>query len=1005
MELVEGTTLAAVCGQLLESRTSVAELDLAIWLKSLSKACEESREAERPLSAQEVDAVGCDKRTTASPTGTSALLASGSRDYIRHVVYLVRQVANAAHALHEAGIVHRDIKPDNILVGPDGSQAVLMDLGLAQLVDETEGRLTRTRQFVGTLRYASPEQVLAVDKVDRRSDVYSLGATLWELLTLRPLFGATEQTPPPELMRQIQYEEPGRLRKHHPGIPRDLEAIVEKCLQKDVRSRYASAHALAADLEAFLKGQPVQARPVGGLERGWKWAKRRPVIAALMAGLVMVTGGGGAGILWKYLEAEAQRMRAELLAENFRRQKDIADEQRRQAETAKREAERSLTQAEANLYFHRIALADREWRNANVSRARELLAECPQSLRRWEWRYLDRLCNSSACLVIKHPDDVGCVAFSPDGRTLATAAFDVISLWGISFGKDGRPDHEARLQTTLVGDMAALTDIGFDPSNTRLFSLSDNATLTVWETATGKRLHFHKDTVAAAFDAEKPLIAAMSVKGSVEILDANTGEATRTIAVKAAEMDTAAFAPDLRTLAFAERGQAHSVRVWSLDRGKELYSLGGHTSRVTRLTFSRDGSRLASSSAGWEADDVRLGNRSEIKLWDLETGREISTLRGHRSEITALAFADDGKRLASASWDKTVILWEADNGKELFTIRGIDGEVYDTTFSSDGNLLATSSRDGSVMVWDVTDALESRTLRGHASTVFCVNISPDGTRIASSSEDQTVRIWNAKTRREESVLRGHDSYVRGVAFSPDGRQVASAGWDGTVKVWDLNTGQVTRMFRGHEESPREQDSWVSCVAFHPRGDQLASAGIGPDVKIWDLRTGKLVRKYLVPHRIESIAFNLEGTQLAASGESSTIRIWDFDRDQVLPTATFSSNDKWVSSVRFNSDGKYLVSVASFAESGEIWDLVAKKHHSSLAGRYKTCAAFTPDNDRVVTGENGPVKIWDRDTGRELLSLMGHTWDVTCAVFSRDGGILVTSSGDHTIKIWEREPGR
>ena len=173
----------------------------------------------------------------------------------------MRQVALAAHALHEAGVVHRDIKPGNIMVTPDGSQAVLMDLGLAQLADDVEGRLTRTRQFVGTLRYASPEQVLAVGGIDRRSDVYSLGATLWELLTLRPLFGATERDADAGADASDHPRRPERIRKHHPGIASDLEAIVHKCLEKDPTRRYATAADLAEDLARWQRGEPVTAQP------------------------------------------------------------------------------------------------------------------------------------------------------------------------------------------------------------------------------------------------------------------------------------------------------------------------------------------------------------------------------------------------------------------------------------------------------------------------------------------------------------------------------------------------------------------------------------------------------------------------------------------------------------------------------------------------------------------------------------------------------------------------
>jgi serine/threonine protein kinase len=291
MELVDGATLGAVCGKLQGRGSGASDVDLEIWRATLSTACQEARAAEKPLSAP-----GDDERRPGAERPATAAAPTGARDYVRHVVALVRQAAEAAHALHEAGVIHRDIKPDNILVTPDGAQAVLMDLGLAQLADETEGRLTRTRQFVGTLRYASPEQVLSVP-LDRRSDVYSLGATLWELLTLRPLFGATDHTPTPDLMLQIQHTDPQRPRQLNPRVSEDLEAIVLKCLEKDRARRYATAGELAADLSRWLRGEPVQAQPpkLGYLLR--KSIRRHRVGVALVSLLVLAALLGTASIL------------------------------------------------------------------------------------------------------------------------------------------------------------------------------------------------------------------------------------------------------------------------------------------------------------------------------------------------------------------------------------------------------------------------------------------------------------------------------------------------------------------------------------------------------------------------------------------------------------------------------------------------------------------------------------------------------------------------------------
>jgi serine/threonine protein kinase/tetratricopeptide (TPR) repeat protein len=323
MELVEGAPLSAVCDKLQKSSSSVSEVDGKAWQAAVSTVCQEARQAEKPLSDSSHDKTaqpgerppfGARDQNTllkSPPSLDGSAPPSISRSYVHQVAELMGQVADAAHALHEHGVIHRDIKPGNIIVSAGGSQAVLMDLGLAQLADDVEGRLTRTRKFVGTLRYASPEQVLAVGTLDRRTDVYSLGATLWELLTLRPMFGATEQTPDVELMKRIQHEEPQRLRKHHPGIPRDLDAIVLKCLEKEENKRYPTAHELARDLRRFLAHEPVRARPVSEMGRLWRWCRRNPMVAGLVSAVLMLlvvltVSSVWAAIHWKRLADKAE---------------------------------------------------------------------------------------------------------------------------------------------------------------------------------------------------------------------------------------------------------------------------------------------------------------------------------------------------------------------------------------------------------------------------------------------------------------------------------------------------------------------------------------------------------------------------------------------------------------------------------------------------------------------------------------------------------------------------
>jgi hypothetical protein len=258
--------------------------------------------------------MGFPSRPTAPRSDRKAALLAGE-GHIAQAVELVRQAAGAAHALHEAGVIHRDIKPGNIMVTRDGSHAVLMDLGLAQLVDDAEGRLTRTRQFVGTLRYASPEQVLAAGALDRRSDVYSLGATLWELLALRPLFGASEATPTPDLMLKIQTEDPESPRRWNPRVPHDLEAIVMKCLEKERARRYATAGDLAEDLARWQAGEAVTAQPPSFRYLLGKYVRRhrgRVAAAAVLVVLALVTNFGA---FWRVNEARKEATRLQKATE------------------------------------------------------------------------------------------------------------------------------------------------------------------------------------------------------------------------------------------------------------------------------------------------------------------------------------------------------------------------------------------------------------------------------------------------------------------------------------------------------------------------------------------------------------------------------------------------------------------------------------------------------------------------------------------------------------------
>jgi WD40 repeat protein/serine/threonine protein kinase len=1005
MELVEGATLAGVCERLHARQARPERVDGTAWLEAVSTVCEEARRAEKPLGGTQTEA------GAPPPTAAPAVPAARPVGYVRQMVELVRQAAEAAHALHEKGILHRDIKPGNIMVTADGNQAVLMDLGLARLADEVEGRLTRTRQFVGTLRYASPEQVLAVGGLDRRSDVYSLGATLWEVLTLRPLFAATDQTPEAELMRRIPIEEVERPGKYHPGLARDLDAIVLKCLEKDPARRYLTAQELARDLERYLEGKPVRARPVRAWERGWKWAKRRPAAAALIGVSVLMVLAlvvGGVSLYYGDLLRAALR-ETEQQRDIARQERKVADDQRGRAEeehgkavAAQKEADRQrgiaehqYDRAETLLYVNRLALAQREIEKGECDRAADILEECRWDLRGWEWRYLHRAALRLHCLR-GHTQEVTGVCFSPDGKHLASGSRDkTVKVWDVQTGQQ---------VLSLKGHTDGVNSVCFSPDGNRLASASAGLE---WKDGDIKKRW-----------------------GEVKVWNAQTGQQVLSLKGPTDAIFSVCFSPDGKHLAGASGSE---LKVWDAQTGQQVLALKGHTDATRSVCFSPDGQRLASASGGY--DLVKKQFWGEVKVWDAQTGQQLLALQGHTHWVTSVCFSPDGKRLASASDDKTVRVWDADRGQQVLVLRGHTGEVSSVCFSPDGNRLASVSGDprnpgkpGEVKLWDAQTGQQTLTLKGHTSWATSVCFSPDGQRLASASNDKTVKVWAAQTGQGISSLTERTWIVNRVCFSPDGKRIASASGvmdneermvGGEVKVSETRSGQEILSLRGHT-------SIVSGLCFSPDGTRLASASSDRTVKVWDAQTGQ--QALTLKHRgiVTSVCFSPDGKRLASGSadrfgtppKPGEVKVWDARTGQELLTLQGHTGE--VSSVCFSPDGKRLASASASGigsdnpfdpvKPGEVkvWEAQTGRQALTLEGHtdsvYSVC--FSPDGTRLASASHDQmVKVWDARTGQHLLLLKGHTDPVISVAFSPDGKRLASASWNQTVKIWETQRGQ
>jgi WD40 repeat protein/serine/threonine protein kinase len=982
MELVEGATLAAVCDRLQTRVGSVTEVDLPAWQETLSAARAAARQAEKPPGGPPPSR---ERERPEPPPGADAPGSPGKtagRGYVRHVVELVRHVALAAHALHEAGVVHRDINPGNIMLSADGRAAFLMDLGLAQLADDIEGRVTRTRQFVGTLRYASPEQVLAVGGLDRRSDVYGLGATLWELLALRPLYGATDETPDAELMRRIQLEEPERLRQRHPGLARDLEAVVHKCLEKDPGRRYATAAELAEDLRRFLDGKPVRARRVGRAERSLKWVRRHPWQAGLLGACALalfMLGVGGVG--WYY----STRLRAALAEAN--RQKDRAD---------------------GLLYFVNIERAHALWRSNDVKRADDILEACTAEQRlNWEWRYLHRLCHSELLTLHERRGRVTAVAWSPDGTRLASAS-ETAKVWDAKTGQ----------QALSLDCGGAVSSVAFSPDGSRL-AYGNVFTVKVWDIKTGQvSLTLHPGeaglingvgwspdgkrlaTALGRFDADASFDPRCNGPfGAVKIWDAQTGREVLSLKGHTDAVLGLSWSPDGTRLASASSDRM--VKVWDTQSGQEVLTLRGHTSWVLGVAWSPDGGRLASASTNPLDDE-----RGEVKVWDARTGGEALALLGHTDFVQGVCWSADGSRLATGSWDRTVKVWDARTGEEALTLRGHTGPVNGVGFSPDGGRLASAARDGTVKVWDAKAPQEALPWHGHTEVTEPVRSdlawSADGARLAGACGNGVVKVWDAQTGQEALTLRQD---ALGIALSPDGKRLASAsgGRDpqkqqafGDVKVWDVQTAQQTLSLKAHTD-------YVNRVAFSPEGTRLASASSDGTVKVWDAKSGQEVLALKgYKSSVRAVAWDPGGARLASACGNGVVQVWDAQTGQAA--LTLWGHMDTVNDVSWSPDGARLAS-ASTDGMVRIFDaqtgqevLSFKGHGGDVLG-----VAFSPDGRRLATAfQDGTVSVWDWRTGQEALTLKGHSHSVCRVAWSPDGKRLASASDDGTVNLW---PGR
>jgi WD40 repeat protein/serine/threonine protein kinase/tetratricopeptide (TPR) repeat protein len=999
---------------------------------------------------------------------------------------LTEVLARAVHHAHQRGIVHRDLKPANVLLRKKSEtiskskiqnpkpahqdvldlghsdlgiisdfgfrisdfEAKITDFGLAKRLDEDSGQ-TRSGAVLGTPSYMAPEQAEGrTREIGPPADVYALGAILYETLTGRPPFrGATAL----DTLEQVRSQEPVPPRLWQPKVPRDLETICLKCLHKEPRKRYASALALADDLRRFLAGEPILAKAVGPLERGVKWVRRRPAIAALSATIVLVTLLGFAGVLGQWQRAEEKRLQAEAAEQQATEKAEVAtkaqgeaDEARKQA-TARAEAERQAKddalraekaereqreKLEVNLYFHSVALAEREWLAGNVVQAFELLDDCPLRLRRWEWHYLKRVARAD---VFSHGTwtPASGVAFSPDGKYLHVLIKDLgVQVWDVAADRAVYPFFLGHHPAHVLG-------MACGPDPLRLATAGADKRATLWSLEPNRALHADllghtAEVTAVAFSPDGKRLASASLDKTVKLWDTTTGQELLTLRGHDGGVTSVAFSPLGENSSgklgkrLASAGADGKIKIHDTATGKEVLTLRRHNRPVRSVAFSPDGQRLASSSEDGTA-----------VISDAATGQVLLTIREQSNVSSNVAFSPDGRRFAAGlagDQSGTVKVWDTVTGRTLLTFHGHLGTVNSVAFSSDGQRLA-SVGGAKVKVWDVTTGPEARAIRAHPGDITCVAYSPDGRRFVSAGGPRTkpgqsageVKLWDAATNQEILTLAGHQGGVKSLAFSPDGKRLASAGAGGDkpgqsgaeVKVWNVADGRHLHTLKG-------PGGFAVCVAFSPDGRRLTAAAMDGSVRTWDADTGLELRTFrlTLPQgwQLFTAVLSPDGTRLAAAsalrGKEAELKVWDVSPDEKDASKTgkevlsLRSHAGGVGSMAFSPNGRLLaVGSTGWDEEGarrdgevKVWDagtgqelLTLKGHSYAVLG-----LAFSPDGgSRLASASlDKTVKVWDTGSGQLTFTLRGHTDAVTCAAFSPDGERLATGSSDHTVRVWD-----
>jgi WD40 repeat protein/predicted Ser/Thr protein kinase len=911
-----------------------------------------------------------------------------------HAAEIVVTVARAIHYAHEQGILHRDLKSSNVILDVFGKVHVT-DFGLAKRLDGSTD-LTVTGQMIGTPNYLSPEQAAGhQNEIGPASDLYSIGALLYELLTGRPPFLAESVQ---EALLRIRDAEPVRPRALNPTVPPDLETICLKCLQKIPSRRYTTANDLADDLSRWLRREPIAARPIGKMERLLKWSRRNPKIVTLVLLLLSVLFLGLFGIL---------NVSVRLAAAN--RAKDRANVQ--------------LAKHGRDLEWQKIDELVASGKRADaLAHLSHFLRENPQDGPA-ATRVVAMLsaCNFGllALAPLPHGAPVNQLDLSADGKHLLTAADDgKVRLWDLDTG---------RLLASLAHPVRA-THGFFVGNEASILTLCHDGSCRLWNWREDKIIFdFPRspDSFGSSLSPDRRYALLLETDTNARLWDLTAQQALGASLALPARVRYSDFSPDSKQVALA--GADGTVGVWEVKTAQPRFAPVKLPGDVTRVKFSPDGKTLV---AAWQ---------SKLTLCDAGNGAVVKELRSNGGQVLQAEFTPDGQRIISMAYNRPIVIWDVAAGQVIGQPIHAELGCY-FCFSPDGTKFATRAGSGVNRVWDAFSGLPLSEPFEHDGPMTDLKFTPDGQRLATTSQDGTARLWRVQPAIPSGLIlktsdsqpaacfsqngrfiyrasnhcaeifdlrngqrlgqpMAHQGDIYRIKTSPDGKRLATASWDGTGRIWKANTGEPLSLPLRHR--------WrLFALAFSPDNRLLATGAAEGVARLWNVENGEPVGPELVHQgEVNHVCFSPDSRALLTSTAAGTAHLWSVETGQPLWPEPLPHQGN-IRMAEFSPDGKRIVT-ASADRSARVWDAQSRQLLTPplLHERGVSVACFSPDGTRILTcSEDGTARVWDAKNGTPISQPMRDKDKLTCGTFSPNGRLILTGSQSGAARLWDAHTG-